>query len=195
MERALVQVARHPQHHLLPITRYDLYKQLRRDDDARGRRARGHLAIAAAQRVLPIWTGDRPTDYVPQHALYVARKVAGEMVDVGEASTTAQAAWTHLEQVAESHGEDTHRGLVAGMSAVRALLEATGDDPFDGVSLDEETTDADLDPWSTDAAAFAVGAWAGAAWEPNSDPGKRGEFWEWWLSAAVREAWEAADLG
>ena len=49
-----------------------------------------------------------------------------------------------------------------------------------------------LDPFSSDAALFAVSAIAGAAWEAVSDPEKRRGFWDWWLAEVLPEAWRAA---
>jgi hypothetical protein len=183
-------MARHPEHQLSPVHRRRIYAVLGAGD--RGRRARGHLAVHAAQRVLPVWTSERPDDPVAEDVLRIAQAVLGRGGDRRTGAATADRAWRHMEAVGESHGGEPHRSLLAGLAAVAALREALGEDPFEGVTMGERTTDADLDPWSSDAAVFAVGAVAGAAWEADADPDGRRDFWDWWLSAAVPAAVHAA---
>ena len=47
----------------------------------------------------------------------------------------------------------------------------------------------DVDPYDHDSASYAAIAYSGGvAWEKDSDPQKRLEFWTWWLNYAVPAA-------
>src|SRR4051812_1642850 len=96
----------HPQHLLLPWYRYAIYEQLKKLSSANGTkqpepplyeggkrvssvgyRARGWLAILAAEKVLPIWNSGTPElnyhlgEDTPQELLTVARGVISGEVD------------------------------------------------------------------------------------------------------------------
>ena len=60
------------------------------------------------------------------------------------------------------------------------------------IVIEERTTDADLDPWCSDAAKYAAMAVSGAIWEQGSSSQLRLEFWKWWLLEAIPQAHNAA---
>src|ERR1044072_9864706 len=62
-------------------------------------------------------------------------------------------------------------------AALEALYDACGLYRFDGDPLSEQDTDEVLDAYSTDVALWAVDAYAGGLWDPQSNPSKRREFW------------------
>jgi hypothetical protein len=81
------------------------------------------------------------------------------------------------------------RAYHVGQAALEALYAARGKPPFDAVTIEEYFTDADIDPWSTDPAGWGASAYAGGTWDPESDSGKRREFWSWWLEEGMLTAW------
>lgn len=87
------------------------------------------------------------------------------------------------------------RAQMALQAALDAVENALGHPrfEFDGVDeiITEQTTEDNIDPWSSDAARDAAAAYAGPVWEPSSDREKRREFWTWWLREAVPAAWRA----
>lgn len=73
-----------------------------------------------------------------------------------------------------------------------ALNQALGLGPFDGVQIDQHTTDEQLEGVGA-AASAAVKAYAGLFFNTIStsefDPVKRRAFWRWWLETAIPQAW------
>jgi hypothetical protein len=83
----------------------------------------------------------------------------------------------------------------AWLAANEALFEALGSyrisrEPEPYEEIDEEA-DADIDPWSSDTARWAVNSYAGGGSDEDSNLAKRKEFWEWWLREAIPAAWKA----
>jgi hypothetical protein len=73
-------------------------------------------------------------------------------------------------------------------AALESLFISAGVFRFEGIALDERCTDADIDPWSGDAAKYAADAYAGPVWDTKSDKLLRLEFWRWWILTAIPTA-------
>lgn len=85
--------------------------------------------------------------------------------------------------------EEDQRGVAAGFSAVQALRTCIEDELFPLTGVDENLRDNQVDAEDMDASAFASAAYAGGpVWDTSSDPLRRLQFWEWWLSEAVADA-------
>lgn len=186
LDRSLSQMLQHPQHVLLPIYRRKIYEIVNSDPGIREQKIYERLSIRTAEYVLPIWQQTWPTDYLPQFMLATAKQVLTGTVSPTQAKQIAGDAWQQLEQLGSApHTAASSHAFHAGQAAVETLFAVLGRPPFDGVLVEEYDTDADLDPWSSDPALWAVTAYAGGAWEQTSDANKRREFWEWWLTEAI----------
>jgi len=110
--------------------------------------------------------------------------------DTDAASNQADKAWDWLTNDYDDRAEELgDQELCAMGAAVEALLVALGTERF-GRSINRYMTDAELDPFSTDSAAWAAAALAGPVWDRDSSDDKRKEFWEWWLSEAIEMAYQ-----
>ena len=214
---ALAEVNADPQHRLTPQHRREIYDAFRASADLVGQRACAWLAIFAAQRVLPIFQQEFPEDTLPQDLLDAAIGVLQGRVDDAVANDlqdhgyhASGNAWGYDE------GEITWNTELSGGAAYKALVEACGHQPltdlnkffkFGSVSWPsgkplndlpqsirgDQFTDEDLCQISDgDAASAAAVAFAGAPDRPLCDSSKLLEFWTWWLTAVISEAWRTA---
>lgn len=181
----------HPQHALLPIHRHAIYNHLGPPASSLAQRRRARLALLAAQRVLPVWQDARSGDAQARQLLLLAEGVLTDAIGQQIASTSAEQVWHWLMDVNDSQAWNHQAPAFSALAAtVRAVFDALGDDPWEGMVLMAHETDAEIDPWSADTAEWAAEAVAGPIWEVTSDSAKRLEFWTWWLTEAVPMAWE-----
>lgn len=186
LNRSHAQMVQHPQHALLPIYRRQIYDILNNEPTTRGLRVYEKLAILTAEYVLPLWQDAVLTDILPKLVLEAARQHLQGTLDLGSATQVAGNAWEKLERYGQvSTAAISSQAFHAGQAAVEALFATLGRPPFDNVQLNEDDTDAALDPWCSDPALWAVTAYAGGVWDQQSDANKRREFWEWWLMEAI----------
>jgi hypothetical protein len=183
-------MARDANRELRPFYRRGIYNALETTGEGRGRDAPARLALITARRVLPLWQRERPDDALPSRLVRLTEDVLNGVAPP-TAGEVAGEAWEQLEALSEA-GAISDACFFAGEAARAALGATLGWDPFDGVFLSTHETDADLDPWCSDTAKWAATAWAGGTWEPGSDPVRRQEFWHWWLTEAVPQAWRAS---
>jgi hypothetical protein len=190
IERAHFHLLHDPKYTLRPIHRYDIYRALFVMDTTVDHRIYKRLAIATAQFVLPVWQQAWPTDDFPSRVLNTAESLLSGTFSRVQATVIAEEGWEKLEQLGYSFGNiAVHRALYAGNAAVEALFAVLDRPPFNQADIGESDTDADLDPWSSDTALWAVTAYSGGTWEASADLSKRQEFWSWWLKKAIPTAW------
>jgi hypothetical protein len=166
-------------------------------------RIRGRLALLTVQHVLAIWENQCPDDPQPQRVLARAEAVLAGVVspEIG-----AQEAYTIEGNFDASYADPDTSGvnLDAGyvlLAAIEALFEASKVYRFSGDEEDEypydpetsaQTSEDEIDYTCMDTAGWASYAYAGGPWAFSFDPAKSKEFWEWWLSKAILEAWDIA---
>ncbi len=185
-------VLAHPEHQLLPIHRQTIYRALVRADVNTGSRARGFLAYLSANYVLPIWTSAGANDRIVEDTVTMAKAFWRGHETLAAAELQLGKAWIYLEQLATTPMGDT-RAFLAGFAAVKALAETMDRDTFLDAIITDASTDRDLDPWSSDTALYAAGAFGGPVWGPVSDTSRRQLFWEWWLGTAIPVAWRTTE--
>jgi hypothetical protein len=214
---ALAEMRADPQHRLAPQRRRQIYDALGPSTDNISQYARGWLAVIAARRVLPIFQQAFPEDTLPQELLDTAIGVLEGKVDDVTADdfqehgyNASGNAWGYDET------EMPWNADLAGCATYHALKEARGQEPL--CNLDkffslgivgwpsgewvtqypepisaEQFTDEDLCQIdNSDTAACAAVAFACGPGGPWCDPVKLQEFWTWWLTVAIPEAWEKA---
>jgi hypothetical protein len=204
-----------PQHALLPMYRHRIYEALgavhypEEPLDPRAQLTRVVLDLLSVRRVLPIWEAERPDFPWPQRLLELAEGVLDGLVSREVARAEADAAFALLDEVdyeASAHditeveaSRDVIRFRRVSLpayyvcdAAVETLFVASGLFRFELGEPVPDETDADVDPYTSDTAHWASTAYAGGVWDPSSDPIKRNEFWEWWLSEAVPKVRQAS---
>lgn len=195
LSKALLAIHNHSNHDLNLGYRQAIWSKLGTNNtksdflDSVGHKRRALLAISTARKVISIWNKTWPTDNRPSFILAKAEEVINGATDGKKAAKFGDEFWTLLEH---HIGEDNNISIYAGTSAVKALFVAVQDEQFDESNIDYQRTDADVDVYDLDTSYFAAAAYAhGSIWEPDSDPAKRREFWEWWLQEAVPAAWRS----
>ena len=175
-------------HAIIPANRLAIYNLIDENHLAE-RPAFKKLSLITAQHVLPIWQNARPVDAATEHVLNTAELVLQNKISSDVAKDEVEKAWERMENLgATEKGKSIGNAIYAGEAAVESLLAVLGKAPFDEVRVDQNSTDDDLDPWSSDTAHWAAAAYAGRVGDVSSDSSKRQEFWEWWLQDAIPQA-------
>ncbi|MBN1312181.1 MAG: hypothetical protein JXB30_12245 [Anaerolineae bacterium] len=216
VNEALAEMDADPQHRLAHQRRRQIYDAFKRLVHPPGQRACGWLAVITARRVLPLFQQEYPEDTLPQDLLDAAIGALQGSVD-DEAADDLQDEGYHASGNTWGYDEMeiTWNADLAGRAAYHALKEARGQVPLSNLDRihtlgevsfpsgefseypqpirGDQFTDEDLcGIESSDAAAAAAVAFACRPDGPLCDPSKLREFWTWWLTEAVPEAWETA---
>jgi hypothetical protein len=154
----------------------------------------GHSVVSLDQQLAPhrniFWM---PTVVLPFHMLQLAEGLLRN--EISPATGVAQRGDIHvslgnfLGYAEEEFSAQAHDICFA---CYEALNQALGLGPFDGMHIDQHTTDEQLEGFGA-AAGAAVKAYAGLFFNtistPEFDPVKRRAFWRWWLETAIPQAW------
>lgn len=155
--------------------------------DAHTRRTR--LAVACARRALPVWERRWPDRKTPQHALAAVEEALAFPARWERHVRIADACQAEIEGVLS----DDFAAAYAGESAVDALRVAM----YDEAGFDDDAREGDVQVAGpiSDAAGNAANAVAnGTTKNPQSDVGRRLEFWRWYLGEAVPAVYDAEPL-
>lgn len=173
-------------HSCSPFYRYQIYRRILNFSE--GKEVLGWLDILTVQKVLAICKEVWPDDRMPIHILSVARNILEKTVDKELAEQETDRAWDYLEQRAEDDVDSS--AFYAASAAVEALLRIIGRrGRWENKFITPQYSEADLDPWSSDVAHWAVSAYAGTVWQNDVEAPKQLQFWTWWLEEAVPTAW------
>jgi hypothetical protein len=212
-------VSQHPEHQLLPVQRLEIYHLLEPSpsDDTSIRYVGGRLAIASARYVLPIWQQARPiwgdeepaidweddppnyplTDALPEWMIQRAEGVLQGEVPIKLAGADMGDLWSVygnlLEEITAQRTDIPEEAWYAFAAAYHGFLE-TNLAPFAYDMPNDTMTDRDLarGKGRLDGAAAAMFAYVGVGPDILDVATKRLAFWEWWLTEAIPNAWEAA---
>lgn len=209
----LAKVRKHPEHQLMPVERYKLYRMLESELQAYiPHPILGRLSIITAKFVLPIWQQAMPLhpnenpsedesasyDNLPEYLLELAEGLLTGRVDIETAVRAAGDYWYVMGNIGED--ELRPRGVAsaikayyAGEASLMALNETLSGSMFDTIRGWESYTDDTLG-YAHDSASAAVKAYSGTNPWTSVDFQKRLEFWEWWLTEALPIAWEASRI-
>ncbi|RKH88048.1 hypothetical protein D7Y21_16485 [Corallococcus sp. AB045] len=191
LQRAIESVRADPVHDLSLGLRRKIWRSLGRElGHGPGYARRVSLALTTARHVLPLWKLRYSQDRTPHTVLDSAEAMRVGRLDKIEAQALWQRAWDHMVELSSS--DEDSQGAAAGFSAVQALLTCIDDETFQLTEDDENLRDNQVDAEDMDASMFAAAASAGGpSWDASSDPERRLQFWEWWLSEAVPHAYRA----
>jgi hypothetical protein len=190
---ARTQLLAHPKYELILPTRKKIWRAMGpylvgekyRALHGVGLTRRTMLAVHATTRVLPIWEKHWPTAD-PHRMLELAQRYIGRQVDYDTVDNAVNSFSGGLENVGGIPSTILYSTYV-GHAATGAAFTALNDEWMD----DDETLDEDRDCWDT--SFFACGAFSGEfPWAETSDPEKRLQFWEWYISEAVPKAYAEA---
>ncbi len=210
-------------HSLLPVYRKELYSRVTSYDEVFSNQWRGWLAIEAAQYVLPIfYQANFVVDAMPERvynlpnvsvdiAVNILRKTSVQDITIQSILDQGYESFGILIQESFEDPESFPVNAVwAGKTTYNALLEVLGRDVFQRLQSNivvGRTVDGKLNykPWQTltdemfvlrtdgDAAGSAALAFASSSISTSCDMSKLLEFWEWWLTEAIPQAWELAE--
>ncbi|RYZ17470.1 MAG: hypothetical protein EOO70_01815, partial [Myxococcaceae bacterium] len=185
LQRAIESVRADPVHDLTLGMRRKIWLSLGREQGrGPGYARRVALALTTARHVLPLWELKSSQDRTPHTVLDSVEAMRVGRLDKTEARALWQRAWDHMVELSSS--DEDSQGAAAGFSAVQALLTCIDDETFQLTEDDENLRDNQVDAEDMDASMFAAAASAGGpSWDASSDPERRLQFWEWWLSEAV----------
>ncbi|MDQ3930288.1 MAG: Imm5 family immunity protein [Chloroflexota bacterium] len=186
IEQAYAAMVRRDDHAVIPIYRQRIYAAFGPARDQLSYQCRGWLDVLTARFVLPMWQEVWPGDPLATRLFVLAEDVLhGRKQRTAVADELGQV-WAQLEgSHAEAEWQAHDRACNARQAAVQTLAWLV--DPWPSCRLmTEDETDWDLlDPICSDAAMWAVNAYAGAVYDWVSDPTQRREFWTWWLHDAI----------
>lgn len=222
IDQYLEEVKLDPQHHLPGASRLAIYKSFGKSRFSREpcpreqnyRRfleaelktsaiadyARGWLAVLTAKHVIPIWERYyNPLDYsdvsTPQDILQVAEEVLYNKADIILAATLLCNEFNWPVEVGANY--DFACAYRASYFALDMILS---DSEFLNFLSQENDKAEDIhhDFASTAMQAYCfVNNGSGETWfsvqNPEFDPQKCLEFWLWWLTEAIHQAWELAN--
>ena len=212
IRRANKALAEHPEHHFDWRIRYSLYEIMAERYGEKGRLAHGWLAISAAKKVLPIFLNHFDHDLLPGRLLTIAEGlIKGEKnIEEDELDQLEDEGYfgTGLDCMAW-RGTIAYNAEYAGLACYKAFLEVRAKHYFldrteslirgkevtawylEGKVKPEAVTDKELAHFSTysDTAASAAMAFASEVNEYRLDSHRLSNFWEWWSTQAVRDAW------
>lgn len=167
-----------------------------------GWRRRVRLGLLTVQHLLPLWQTEYSQDQGPQRMLLLAEQVVSGRINSkterAAASSESDDYWAAVSDLGVTEEGSTPLDVLpfcVGAAAARVVRTALTDyqialflDP-DG---DKTETDTDRDAWSWDESYLASMACAGgSAWAVSSSPQRRREFWRWWLTEAVPQAYQS----
>jgi hypothetical protein len=150
------------------------------------------LALLSIQHVLPLWEKARPFDRAPHLLLEKAEKILAGVLTGQQVDEMNLPGWTYMDNVGYKVPYADSSWVLVGYGAIKVVDVAVRDENFDPTQINPQLTDDHLDPYDLDVAPTAAAAYAdGFRWDSESDPQKRRQFWQWWLTEAVPKAWAA----
>lgn len=189
IEQARTAVRADLSHTLSPYFRQQIYDAFALQP--KGREVRSRLEIMTARKVAPFWQEVWPERLLPHHLVQQATDVLEGTAHSEAVRAEANDAWVEQEKLETQTSDDREaRAFYATQATIEAVFYVTGLDRWEGVEIGAHENDADLDPWSSDTALYAAAAYSGAPWNETSNHDRRLEFWLWWLSEAISEAWQ-----
>lgn len=184
----------HHEHALRPLDRKLIYEAIASAPS--GDQVRAWLDVITAEHVLPIWLDARPSDLLPQFVL----KEAKDFLQSNKAQVAVRAKAAemgdHLEKLvdwANEQAKERYRVWYAGEATAEAAHLATDGERWteSWPIINGTLTDEWLDALYSDTAKWASFAYAGRATDSNFEPQKRLQFWAFWLTEAIPEAFRA----
>jgi hypothetical protein len=209
IDSLLQQVDEDGAHNLALTERYKLYRLIDSLDNPEPIRVvRGWLGVLAARRVLPIWQAkasywegmeeqfEIDIKILPDLILEVNENVLKNKINIEQARKKLNFYHPIVSSVGEEVVEYNEEGPKEVMcvvdAAYDALWQTVGRHAFQNLKRLEHLNDDELPTEKLDAAGSAMLAYAGGNIIGPADIQKRYEFWNWWLTEAISQAWELA---
>lgn len=222
-QEALDFIMSNSSHAFTPVHRKAFYDMLSLHSGDMYQRIRGFIALESAQHVLPIFYQSKfAVDAMPERVYAlpqttidlakrilqketIQRSIVQNIMDQGYESFGIL-----IQEASDAPEMFPVNAVWAGKTAHVALLEVLGIDIFQNLQTHivvGRTLEGKLqyDSWQNvsdevfvlrtdgDAAGAAALAFASSATNTICNPLKLQEFWEWWLTKAIPQAWELAE--
>lgn len=198
IEKALAAMEAHPEGRLNRGYRQAIWAQFgpRLDpeipESKLAHRKRTFLALQAVKHGLGLWRDIYPGDPTPEQiADQVAKILAGTLQFEAETGLAMyDEYWSYFDnKTSEDPAAAGSPQISIGYGAALCFYVALIDENFEPDQLELELEDAE-DPYEMDVAQLVANAWAsGGPGGPDFERLKRMEFWRWWLTEAVGQAW------
>ncbi len=210
LEQGLSQMRRDPEHNLNLSIRSKLYELLEPDySDNKICKAWGWLGILSTQRVLFIWQHHLriwdgiENDFaninikeLPEYLLSIAKEAVQGVLDLNNVKKQIDLFHEVVGAVGDEIFEYMENGpkevVCVSDAAYNTLYQLASKKPLASVKDWKTQTDDSLPTEMLDVAGSAMLAYAGGNDIGAVKLNKRLEFWEWWLTEAVPQAWELA---
>jgi hypothetical protein len=195
-DQAIADLDARRDHHLPLGERQAVWNALGPRATGRGRLSGPHrrriaLALAAAERVRPIWERRYPKNPLWRKVTATIGQVVRGELKLPAALERFDEYWAEITDLATN---DPSPEIAAGFAIVQALGTAIVDEKFDPGAIDPKREDGD-DPMDFDAAVYAESAEAGGMpWDDDANGDHRRAFWRWWLGEAARPTLDDAAL-
>lgn len=155
-----------------------------------GRRRLFDLFRQSTERVLGVWTSERPEDDRPTRMIELGEGILTGGIEEAATKSEYDRFVVDLDNLADEIGG---RAYAAGRAAADLVSTAAVGDYADDTPRDADDEDLDPDVMSSDYfASLAEASFFGA---PDEDPDARRAFWRWYLEEAVPAAYSAVDYG
>lgn len=201
----------HPYHHLMPSIRFDIYRIFSHNiQPPKINPIGGWLAVLTGYRVLSIWQRAMPLweesgepdnidgNFLPKHLLKTAEAVLKGEIDLKNAWEEANERWYEVgnvwTEILEYRPDFPVDSAHACNAALHALHETLGVQFLGKLKNWYLYDDDELSkhPFACDTASSAMIAYVGVGNSNSLTSQKRLEFWQWWLTEAIPQAWELA---
>jgi hypothetical protein len=201
INKALSEVHSGLDHHLFWETRQSIYQTLGPVEyGITLNKARGLLAIMAARRVLPIFKASLPEEAMPEDLLTTAQEVVQGNLDINSPKMNSYLNDAYYAiKTFWGYKAVPWNAFLVGFAAFKALQEVGGWQPFQNRHIYTETSalkgtrDEDFAHTDdSDTALTAAVAFASGDHKMSCEPEKLLRFWNWWLTEAIPNVWEAA---
>jgi Immunity protein Imm5 len=153
------------------------------------------LEVFTTYKVIEYWKSEMIPGYSPRDILDIAVSVICGRMDIYLANFKREWSSAILDANGEEDGDLTNtKSYFVAKAAHESLRTAFGNEPFNNVLIDPAESDTDLDYTCSDAALYAAQVYSGISHSDDLDVDRCQEFWTWWLTEAVPNAWHEAQL-
>jgi hypothetical protein len=178
---------------LNPHYRVQIYKKFQNPSTLAGTQFLQWLQILTAEHVLPIARWFLPDYLNPAELLRVARGLLLKTISETEARNKLEEIENYLSKINLECAPPTITRAYDVFNASLAALSWCIEIPTLPNFVENDNEEDWMDP-DADAANWACAAYAGPIWATDDfyDPSSGLEFWEWWITEAIPQAWEMA---
>jgi len=203
LEEAKQSILSHPRGELILPIRRQVFKMLGKYElnsnkqiviQSSGQKRRARLQIACANHVVYIWNEALPDDKRIEELLIKIEDCLNGKFDSRSLRRIYKELWIDCDNLGSHSNNKIILASYVGYATICTAVTTCTDEPLVGDYIEEGAFDDDLDPYEWDASYYASMAYVGKpTWEEQDEANvnKRREFWTWYITKAVPEAYAA----